>query len=190
MEQGKRINLVSLVVGGRGTGKTTLIKKIIRAYLRNSLKVLVIDTFDNPVWSEYRLINLKQLSRLRNEARGVFRVFDTEANNVIEVIHNRVFNGLLIFEDASKYVGSRLNPFLKALVVDSKQKNLDMIFVFHAWGGIVPPDLIRFADTATLFKTNERIKTLAKIPNPVIIEAHEQVMKHPSKFHNVTIKIS
>lgn len=185
----KRINMVTLLVGGRGRGKTTYIKKLIASYSKTGNKTIVIDTFDNPAWREYPPIDLEGLKRLKDTAKGTYRIFSADTDSIFEVLNSKMYNALVICEDASKYVRTKLSQDQRNLVVDSKQRNLDFLFVFHAWGGLVPPDLIRFGDVAVLFKTNERIEILQKIPNPSIIDVHKRVMEHPSEYHYEAIKI-
>ena len=184
----KRVNLVNLFVGGRGTGKSTKLRKVVEVFAKKGIKVLIIETFPSPAWKEFPVINAEQLKKIKNDSSGTFLVVD-EPDKIFAVLNKKVYNALVICEDATKYIGSKLTPDQKALVVDSKQKNIDLVFVFHAWGGQVPPDLIRLSDTATLFKTNEIASKLNKIPNPDVIKAHERVVAHESQYYNETVRI-
>lgn len=193
-----RINTVNIVCGGRGTGKSTFfdgskqhnVRGVIPAYLNGKgiQKVLIVDTFDNPFWQHYPIMNAKNLARWQ---KGIYRLFGSDIVRTMNTIEANCYNTALVFEDATKFIGSRLTDDVKNFIVDSKQKNLDIFFIFHALM-LIPNDLIRFSDTLTLFKTNENFTTnlRSKFPVPNLEQLFNEVNAHPSKYYNQTIRIS
>lgn len=163
-----------LIVGNRGTGKTDFCKnEIILPGQKNFPKTLIIDTFDSEVWHDLKtfknpdgfhtkinVINPKDLGRWRS---GIARMFSGDVQPMLASIQQFAKNTLLIFEDATKYVGSRLTDDMRRFVLDSKQKNLDIVFIFHSLASI-PPELVRISDILVLFKTNEGEVSKTKYP--------------------------
>ncbi|MEQ9262676.1 MAG: hypothetical protein RLP14_05905 [Owenweeksia sp.] len=146
----KRINMVCLIAGTRNTGKTTFVRE--KLMHRHPKKVLVVDTFDNPVWSDVPELDASLLPRWN---RGTYRYWSSDTAEVMANIERHIYNALLVFEDATKYVGAKLTEDVRKFVLDSKQKNLDIVFIFHSLTDI-PRDLVRISDTLTLFKTGEQ----------------------------------
>jgi hypothetical protein len=185
-----RNNLITLIVGDRGTGKTTFIKGnqalkvegLIPRYKKqdSSKKILIINTFDNPVWRDVSTIELSELSRWR---AGTVRVIEKNISIIIQSIDASVMNAVVIFEDATPYVKNRLGQDLEYLCIDSKQKNIDLFFVFH-YLMATPPDLARIADFIVLFKTNERFSPSLrnKYPNPNIEKVFNEVNMQKGQF--------
>jgi phage terminase large subunit-like protein len=192
-----RMNKIILVAGTRGTGKTQYLKKVLHASTQP--KKLIVDTFDSdvwrtlethdhPEWSE-KEIPLIESSMLKRWKVGTYRIGNSNIQQTIKDIEDFLLNAFVIFEDATKYVGSRLNDDMKRFVLDSKQKNLDFVFVFHSLAQI-PNDLIRIADVITLFKTNEDIPSKKKYPFPAIPELMDLVKKNPSRYFNASILLN
>lgn len=191
-----RNNLVSLIVGGRGVGKTDFTKRMMKASLHS--KQLVVDTFDNPPWrtmkthddlhnnDHYPVIDIELLKRWSS---GKYRLAESNTSKTMEVIMNYSNNALIVFEDATRYIESKPSQSIKNFVLDSKQKNLDLIFVFHSLMS-VPPDLVRWADTLTLFKTNEGNPSKSKYPWGEIPIMMDHLRKSKNEHENITIQLN
>lgn len=164
------VNKVTVLAGGRGTGKTDWLKDRIRAtkQARPDLSVLVVDTFDNPRWRnmdthQYKgtpsipIIPVDKLGRWKGGT--IARTADSDIPKQLAVIESKLMNCLLILEDATRYIGNgRLSDSQRKFVLDSKQKNIDIIFVFHLFKKI-PDDLLGFSDVLTMFKTSDKLHT-------------------------------
>jgi hypothetical protein len=186
-----------MIVGGRGTGKTTFIRGskidritgIIDIYLRRrpAQKILIVDMFNNPVWAE---IPVLEPSMLHAWKRGVYRIYSNDIDAMMIQIEADVTNAVIIFEDATKYIGSKLNRPMYRFLIDSKQKNLDIFFVFHSLAAC-PLDLIRITNFLILFKTNEALNPhlRTKFPFPEIPAAFDRVHSHPNRYHCETIAL-
>lgn len=195
-----RTNTVTVVVGGRGTGKTTFlkgdealnVKGVVSEYLKKNpdQKILIVDAFLSETWEGIEEVKINQLARWR---RGVKRIIidpsDTEP--IVSAIVKFCYNTVVIFEDATRYCGSKLEKWFLRVPADSKQKNIDCFFVFHALMQ-VPPDLIRLSDFIILFKTNEEITSTIrnKYPFPELHNKFNIVKASKNRYYNEIIRIS
>lgn len=193
-----RNNIISLVVGRRGTGKTDLIKNeiVIPSPLK---KKLIVDTFENPAWRNLKTflrpemesasIPLLQIDQLQYWNNGLYRIFSSDTEELFEEIERTCFNTLLVFEDATKYIGGRLSPSMRKFLLDSKQKNLDVVLVFHSLASI-PPELVRIADFITLFKTGDGQLDKSKYPFPDLELIRGHLATTTNHYENVTINLN
>lgn len=193
-----RNNTILAVVGNRGTGKTDFIKSLVRA--SQMPKRLIVDTFDSPVWhtmeswdhplGSREQINVITFDQLKYWKTGTYRLFDSDTDQIMEAVDKDVRNTIVVFEDATKYIGSTVTKEVKRFILDSKQKNLDLIFVFHSLKDL-PRDLIRIMDYITICKTGDRYNSSLRNKYPDIVEeAHKEVMASPDKYHKLTLQIS
>ena len=67
------------------------------------------------------------------------------------LISETVWNCLIVFEDAHKHQYNRIDRSVMRLMGDSKQKNVDIIFMYHNFG-LAPKDLYRYLDYIEIFK--------------------------------------
>ncbi len=191
-----RINKVSLIVGGRGQGKTDFIKNVIFPLKKRRI---ICDTFDSPVWRTYKTfihperesetIEMIDFDQVKNSDSGTFRLISSDTDRIFETIEKEAWNALVVIEDATRFISKNVDSNVRKFVLDTKQRNLDLIFVFHSLSD-VPPDLIRWSDTLTLFKTNENFTSYmrTKIPNQSIEKAFNRVKQMP-QYSEITINI-
>lgn len=193
-----RSNVVSLVVGTRGTGKTDFIKnEVVKPSMMP--KKLIVDTFDSEVWHNMKTwnnyegsqqeINFLPPDKMKLWKSGIYRTYSSEPEVIFSMIDSHLKNALLVFEDATKYVGSKLSNEMRRFLYDSKQKNLDLCLAFHSLGS-VPPELVRIADTLTLFKTNDGVLSKSKYPFPELETAQKYLKNCNDRFENVTIRLN
>jgi len=182
----QRVNIVGVIVGGRGTGKTTYLKDKIQKASKLP-KTVVIDTFPHPSYSEFQQIPGEKLRILK---KGKKRVVGSNTEENIKLVDKYLTNSLLVFEDCTKYIKSNLQDSVRNLLIDSKQKNLDIILMYHSLGQ-VPPDIFRLSDFIVLFKTGEQWdNSWKKIPNAhKVKDAFIEVNKHSNKYYNKVIRI-
>lgn len=191
-------NIVSLVAGARGTGKTDFVKNEV-IYPSPLPKKLIIDTFDSAIWRNMETfihperaqiqIPLISVEKIPYWKSGLYRVASSEPDEIFSTIDQSVKNALLVFEDATKYIGSTLTKSTKKFIYDSKQKNVNICLIFHSLSAI-PPELVRAADLLTLFKTNEGYPSKTKYPFPEIIPAMDFVRNSDNHFENVTLRLN
>lgn len=191
-----RINKVALIIGGRGQGKTDFIKNVI--FPLNKRRI-ICDTFDSPVWRNYytfihperesEKIEMIDFDRVKENDPGTFRLISSDTDRIFQTIEKEAWNSLVVIEDATRFISKNVDSNVRKFVLDTKQRNLDLIFVFHSLSD-VPPDLIRWSDTLTLFKTNENFTSYmrTKIPNQSIEKAFNRVKEMP-QYSQITINI-
>jgi KaiC/GvpD/RAD55 family RecA-like ATPase len=192
-----RTNTVTLIVGDRGTGKTTFLKGskidrvtgVIDVYLRQNpkKKILVVDIFNNSAWAEVPVMERRTLPAWK---KGVYRIYDADLDALMSSIEKSVANAVIIFEDATKYIGAKLNRHMYRFLIDSKQKNLDVLFVFHSLAAC-PLDLVRIANFIILFKTKEQMNATlrGKFPFPEIPMAFERVQNCDNRYFHESIAL-
>ena len=194
-----RTNKVILLVGTRGTGKTDFLKPLVKN--SNLPKRLIVDTFDTPVWHnlathnkpDWKSINIPavEMRQLKNWKSGTYRCFSSDTKEMMSTIQNHVTNSLIVFEDATKYVRANLQDDVRKFVLDSKQKNLDLIFVFHALASI-PKELARISDLLVIKKTSESLeKTIKnKFPVSTFEPAFKTVNNSKDRYTHKTIRLN
>jgi len=194
-----RINKVFLIAGNRGKGKTDFLKNHIMS--SSQQKKIIVDTFDSPVWHtmktwnhpEWEQITVSSIdpTEIHTHKSGIIRVFGADTKAIMHAISKLAYNSLLVFEDATKYIGSKLTDDVRYFVLDSKQKNLDIMFTFHSLADI-PNDLIRVSDYLTLFKTGDFFNSSLrnKYQGKPVEQLFNVVQKDTNNFVNKTIEIS
>jgi hypothetical protein len=198
-----RFNNISMILGRRGSGKTEYVKGnpklglegFIKMYLERDMKVLIIDTFDHPSWRDIPVMTLEDLPRWK---KGVYRIWVPISeipllNKLLNDLPN-LWNTCLIYEDAYKHTSETIDDYLSALMGDSKQKNIDIIFMYWSWMQ-APAALYRMIDLIEAFKTKDSPEARRKALEQggyydVAMAVFERVRKHPSPFYHELIDTS
>jgi hypothetical protein len=196
-----RFNQVGLILGMRGTGKSLYllgskysakpgdsalnIPGLLDTELKNGFKVLIVDTLDHP---SYRKIPVLKPDQIKNFKKGLVRVF-MQPEKIRPLIHyinsNAHFNNtFIVFEDAGKYTEAKLPLEFKRLIADSKQRNIDVLFMYHCWAD-TPLDVFRKGlDYIQLFKTEDSPavrKNNLRLYDKIEAE-HRGIKAQPSRF--------
>lgn len=175
----KRDNIVTVIAGRRGAGKTSYMKEEI--VLCSSLpKCIIIDTYDNPSWRTTQLydtprpneivkpipvIHPADFSRWKT---GIYRTWSSDIKGLFLAL-NELWNTNIVFDDASKYLRGLSPEEIRELIFNSKQQNNDIHFAYHSLEQVMP-DIISAADYYTIFQTSDG-KLSNKYSNPDIQEA-------------------
>jgi hypothetical protein len=147
-----------------------------------------MDTFDHPAYRHIPRINCAMLPRWRGA--GVFRIFGECTDQTLEYIDKYVRNALILFEDATKYIEPNLPKEVKRFIFDSKQKNLDLMFMFHGFS-YCPPKLLRATDNAIIFKCdNPDYRKKEIVGYEEIKQAWTEVMNDPNPYAQKTVRLS
>lgn len=191
-------NKVSGIFGKRGSGKTDYmignaqhnIPGVFKSYLKRGIKVIVIDTFDHPSYRQFPII---PMNRFADFKQGVGRILvksqDIPALNLFLNSHPNTWNSLLVYEDARKHTYKTVDKSLMELIGDSKQKNIDICFMYHCFAH-APKDLYRYLDYIELFKTKDSPMRRREELEDCLDEAmtaYEKVKNHPNKFYHTLI---
>ena len=153
----KRIPHIIALAGKRGTGKTTVGKKFIAS--SSMEKVLIVDTFLHPSYSDVEEIKKDKLLNWGHNGSGIRRIVVAGETMEEDLAHiqNSMYNALVVYEDATKYLGKTLTKSMKGMLADSKQKNIDILFMFHSLR-LITVDLFDWLNAIVLFKTNDKIE--------------------------------
>jgi len=194
-----RTNKVILIAGTRGTGKTDFVKNLVSKSSSAFPKSLVVDTFDSDTWHNLAThdhperinmqVNNIPMAKFKHWKSGIGRMFSSDTRAIMQLIQEYSRNTFIVFEDATKYIGAKLSEEMKLFVLDSKQKNLDLVFIFHSLASI-PPDLVRVADVLVLFKTNEGKPSETKYPWGEIPEMMASLKKDSNRFATRILKLN
>lgn len=185
-------HLAIAITGRKYTGKSTLARKIAEGY--KNPKVIIIDPNNSPAYEGIPFVIFTRLCKL---TKGIVRYYDQDTNklfeNLMEMLSKKTFNGLIVFEDATKYIDAKPTKTQKAVLVDHRMWNTSLMFTFHSLE-FVPRFFWKMLTHVTVFKTQdmmeENYRVFAKrIPNfKSIYNAWIEVMESENEFENRTIK--
>jgi hypothetical protein len=189
-------NTVTGIFGARGTGKTPLIlgapehniKGLVKTYLEKDMKLLIVDTFDHPSYSSIKLIKPSQIPKLKSGAARVF-VRPDQMPELNKIINESIYNTCIIYEDAYKHQQEKLDKSIMCLIGDSKQKNVDIVFMYHCYA-LAPVDLYRYLDYLEIYKTKdspEERKTAMRGYFKEAMQVYDEVMANPSRYFHKTL---
>ncbi|WP_025142739.1 ATP-binding protein [Pedobacter jeongneungensis] len=176
----------AIVVGRKGVGKSTFLAKTASQYPTES-KVLIIDVNGSPAYNSFKTIEPNQVKLFR---RGHAKLLGTPTDETLEIIAKDFNGGLIVFEDATKYISGNVRPSIKAFLVDHRMYQCDLIFAFHSLKR-VPPFFWEMISFCTLFKTAEVFDKTFKnrIPNyENIKKAYDKVAASKDIRYNLTIE--
>jgi hypothetical protein len=204
-----RFNQVGTIIGKRGTGKSLFvlgskysakaedqrlnISGLFDTQIKNGFKVFIVDTLDHPLYRKIPIIKPDQISKFK---KGICRAFmaPDKIRKLVGYINQTASfnNSFIIFEDAGKYTESKLPIEFKRLIADSKQRNIDILFIYHCWAD-TPLDVFRKGlDYIQLFKTED--KPLVRKNNlnlyELIEQTHTRINNNPNRFYTELIDTS
>lgn len=191
-----RTNVVAAIFGKRSTGKTLYLKGsdefklkgFLKNYLNRGMKVLIVDTLDHPSYRDIPIIKPEQIKEWK---KGCYRIIYPRHKmpELCNIISEDLWNCLVVFEDAHKHQKNKLDDSVMALIGDSKQKNVDILFMYHNWA-LAPKDLYRYLDFIEVFKTKDHpICRKDDMPGyyETALTVYEKVKKHPSRFYHLMV---
>lgn len=177
----------SIMVGRKGTGKSTKLA-VIAAKYPASKKVLIIDVNGSPAYNNFERIEISKLKHLKS---GKVKLLGTPSDSDLEFIAENFRDGLVIFEDCTKYIESSPSRAIKTFLVDHRMYRCDLIFTFHSLKRI-PPFFFEMTSYITLCKTQEQIEGARNkniIPNyENVIKAWNKVQTNPNPYYSLTVE--
>jgi len=186
-----RINNVGLILGKRGTGKSTYLRALIEQYktVHPKQKVLILSAINQPAYKDIPTIDIDLLRRWKNA--GTYKIYGSNTEELLSEIELNFKNGLLIMEDATSFVPKSIPKEVRRMIIDTKQKNVDLLLTFHGFMS-TPPEIIRYCDTITMFRTDnpESRKNDIGAYYEDINKAFNEILKSKNPFINKTIKIN
>ncbi len=192
-------NKIYTVVGATGSGKTPFIiggdfeEGLAKIFQRKNMSTLVLDEIDHVKYRE-RGVQIIQpseyLDKLNNQI-NIYRTlcpFQYFRKLLEEIAYNKlVWNTLLVLEDSSKYIPHHFTNLEKTLIGNSKQQNVDIVFMYWNWGQI-PPDVLRMSKYFVIFKTSDSPESRESYIKGCFndcMDAYRGVMKGKAPYYTV-----
>jgi len=179
-----RQSLFFIIVGTNGTGKTTLLNKLINETNR---KALIID----PDGMEWRNVKEIDPSQCADFSSGQAKILAPSVEELEEVIHFQ--NGSLVLDDCRYYLRARMDETIRKILIRRRHNSIDCFAVAHGLSE-VPASFYTFATHLICFKTNDSLVRLRNSTDKEKIQrlrlAIDGVNKHPSHHHFQVFNIS
>lgn len=145
-----------LVMGTNGTGKTTLVKRLVLNELKKEDSHVLVVVPDDMEWNTLPYVNDRFPARIEwyKGARKII-YFD----GLIDIIRDKFRNGLVVFDDCRAYWSKQnaVEGDLHSLLIRRRQQMIDIVAVGHGFTEI-PPKMFTFATHFALFKTIDNIE--------------------------------
>lgn len=186
---GTRGHLAALIVGRKRTGKSTYANEIAKSYAKKhpEKKVLIIDVNGSPAYHEHQLIDRPLFLRWK---KGVKRFYEGDHAEMFAFITQHFRNGLIIFEDCTKYIDPHPTKQIKTFLVDHRMWDADLVFTFHSLLR-VPRFFWEMTSAIVLKKTQDEENEVLKRPIPnkqAVIAAFRRVQASKNEFTHETIE--
>lgn len=149
----ERIANCDIICGVNGTGKTTLLKRLLIRYYEAGNRILIVTPHPNE-WSNVPDVHPTLRHHIATYT-GWRRILYYDG--CVDDIRQYYSNGVLVFDDARAYIHAQTNDFMTWLQISRRQKSIDFISVFHGLTQ-VPPQYFTFASNLFLFYTKDNIK--------------------------------
>ena len=142
----------TIILGANGTGKTTILNRILEATPDKSLVI----TPDDAEWRMYTEVELTAADDFLYTGirRHIFN--DEKKTGTLDRVH--LFKkGKLVFDDCRAYLTAATDPRIRKVLIRSRQNMVDVFSVGHGFTE-VPPVFFTFATDIILFRTADNIK--------------------------------
>ena len=144
-------NKVWTIIMKRGGGKTPFViggdweRGVAKMWLEKGMSTLIIDTFPHPKYAHVPILHPDHYGKLSSHP-NIYRTICSIKNmkKLFKQLKN-VYNTLIVFEDCNKYIDNFFTEDQIELIGDTKQKNVDLMFMHWCWGW-ASTDLLRFTN--------------------------------------------
>jgi thymidylate kinase len=179
-----RQSLFFIIVGTNGTGKTTLLNKLIS---NTGRKALILDP-DGLEWKDIQEIKPEQAGELK---KGYAKILGPSSDDLEHLIDFQ--NGSLVLDDCRFYLKSRMEESIRRILIRRRQNSNDIFAVAHGLTD-VPASFYTFATHLVCFKTNDSLVRLRNSTDKEKIHklrlAIDSVNEHPDHHHFKVFNIS
>ena len=179
-----RQSLFFIICGTNGTGKTTLLNKLIGNLEK---KVLVCDP-DGMEWNHYSVINIDDVGKFK---KGKARILAPNSEDLDYLIDFQ--NGCLILDDCRYYVKSSIEESIRRVLIRRRQNSVDVFAVAHGLSEI-PPTFWTFSTHLILFKTNDSMVRVRNAMDGDRLKKmkikQNEINSNPSHYYYEIINIS
>jgi energy-coupling factor transporter ATP-binding protein EcfA2 len=154
MKDSQRQPKLIIILGTNGTGKSTLVKKLVANEIKNPDGQVLIVVPDEMEWPSIPYINTRFPNRIDSYVKARKTVF---FDGLIEVIRDKFRYGMVVFDDCRTYFRAMTDQDLEGFLIRRRQQMADIIVVAHGFTK-VPPAFCAYATEYILFKTRDNIK--------------------------------
>ena len=179
-----RQSLFFIIVGTNGTGKTTLLNKLIN---EKGGKSLICDP-DGLEWSHVQEIKAEQCGSLKSGQARVLAPIPDYLEHLIDFQ-----NGSLVLDDCRFYLSTRMEESIRRILIRRRQNAIDVFAVAHGLTD-VPASFYTFATHLICFKTNDSLVRLRNSTDKEKIKrlrsAIDDVNRHPDHHYYKVFNIS
>ena len=139
-------------VGKPGTGKTTVLRKILHDALEEGRRALIVTPHENE-WEAVPMVHPRFPERIRRY-RGARRIICHGEKEILENIKRNFVNGFLIFDDCKAYIRPSDRVYMEQFLLALRQKDVDFACCGHGFTTI-PPVFYTFATEFVIFATTD-----------------------------------
>lgn len=171
--------MVLIILGQRGTGKTTYIRRLIRRSLENRRRVLVLTpNFDD--FQEIPLVHPRFPGRIANY-KGARRIVGVSDPKEVDDVCKIFKHGLLVLDDCRSYLPDKPSIMLKNMMISARHFDVDIVAVGHGFT-TVPPQFFAYATHFMIFSTTDNpISRKNNARNYPVMEATVQKVNEAAK---------
>ncbi len=144
-----------VIVGKPGTGKTTVLRSILRKGLEHGRRVLIVTPHENE-WLDIPKVHPKFSHRIRTY-KGARRIICHGEKEILRNIKENFVNGFLIFDDCKAYIRPSDRVYMEQFLLALRQKDVDFACCGHGFTTI-PPVFYTFATEFIVFATMDNPK--------------------------------
>lgn len=176
---------VMIVLGKKGTGKTTYVRRLIKQALSVRRRVLVV-TPNLDDFTSIPLVHPRYPQRIASY-RGARRVVCVAEPKQVDEICKVFRHGLLVLDDCRAYLDDKPSIYLKNMLISARHYDVDVIAVGHGFT-TVPPQFFAYATHFMLFATTDNpanrkknVRDYAKV-DAVVRQVNQRALQDPHHF--------
>ena len=139
-------------VGKPGTGKTTVLRNILRECLESGRRALIVTPHENE-WMDIPMVHPKLQHHIRTY-RGARRIICHGEKDILANIKRYFVNGFLIFDDCKAYIRPSDRVYMEQFLLALRQNDVDFACCGHGFTTI-PPVFYTFATEFVVFATTD-----------------------------------
>ncbi len=176
---------IGLVIGVRGTGKTTFMKKIAKEVAIERPVLVVSYANIDKAFAEYPVLDLADKQSVKSKKKGIYRAFYYKHDKkTLKYLFHYCWNYLIVMDDCRSYLDAGMLRDLSIGVIQSRHRMCDWYFVVHAFTDI-PPRIFNYYNLMYLFSTSENPERAKKnIPNYDVVASTAKKINKYCKVKN------